>query len=606
MDLTADQGETTEQEEPTQAVANDDAFSINEDTPSTGNLADNDTLLGGETYQIAEGGAPANGTLEITTDGVFFYTPDENYSGEDSFTYTIVSADGQISTATVSLSVVPVNDAPIAQDDQLICPEDESLTSINLVANDVDPDGDALTIVDVQSSNGADITFNEDGTINYKPAPNYVGTDTLTYTVEDGAGGVSTATITVEVTPVNDAPVAQDFALTTTQDESINSIDVLSSASDVDGDTISMVSGESSSGGVVQINADGTMSYTPPAGFVGTDIVTYSVQDSAGAVVEAKVTITVDPIDEASGGSSGGDGSITDGSGDGTSTGSGGSEGSGDGTSTGSGGSEGSGDGTSTGSGENGGAGDGTSAGPNGGGDTGDGAGSGGDGSAGGGANGGTGSGSGPNSGTGGGSGDAPDGGIPEGVVLTPEEALEAISTTVNVSTDEDTPLQSGGVASNVASLSQFLDVSTFSVAEAPQNGSIQLDQETGDWTYTPATNFFGEDEFSVSVIDGEGNEATRVVSVTVLSVNDAPIVVNESVTTDEDVGIASIDVLSNDSDVESDELSVQSAVSVNGGVVSINDDGSLNYQPPANFNGTDTIEYVVADGNGGESPEPF
>ena len=78
------------------------------------------------------------------------------------------------------------------------------------------------------------------------------------------------------------------------------------------------------------------------------------------------------------------------------------------------------------------------------------------------------------------------------------------------MSTDEDTPLQSGGIASNVASLSQFLDVSTFSVAEAPQNGSIQLDQETGDWTYTPATNFFGEDEFSVSVIDGEGNEATR------------------------------------------------------------------------------------------------
>ena len=317
VDLTANEDVTAEQDEPTQAVANDDAFSINEDTPSTGNLADNDTLLGGETYQIAEGGAPANGTLEITADGVFFYTPNENYSGEDSFTYAIVSVDGQVSTATVSLSVVPVNDAPIAQDDQLICPEDESLTSIDLVANDVDPDGDTLTVVDVQSSNGADITFNEDGTINYKPAPNYVGTDTLTYTVEDGAGAVSTATITVEVTPINDAPVAEDFALTTTQDESINSIDVLSSASDVDGDTISMVSGESSSGGVVQINADGTMNYTPPAGFVGTDIVTYSIQDSAGVVVEAKVTITVDPIDGASGGSSGGDGSITDGSGPG-------------------------------------------------------------------------------------------------------------------------------------------------------------------------------------------------------------------------------------------------------------------------------------------------
>ena len=123
----------------------------------------------------------------------------------------------------------------------------------------------------MQSNNGAEISFIEDGTINYKPAPDYVGTDVLTYSIEDGAGGTSTATITIEVTPINDAPVAQDLALTTNQDESIESIDVLSSATDVDGDALSMVDGVSANGGIVTINDDGSMDYTPPTGFVGTD-----------------------------------------------------------------------------------------------------------------------------------------------------------------------------------------------------------------------------------------------------------------------------------------------------------------------------------------------
>ena len=83
---------------------------------------------------------------------------------------------------------------------------------------------------------------------------------------------------------------------------------------------------------------------------------------------------------------------------------------------------------------------------------------------------------------------------------------------------------------------------------------------------------------------------------------NDVPVVVDEVAVTDEDTTIENIDVLSNDSDIESATLTVQAATSVNGGEVTINDDGTLNYAPPANFNGTDTIEYVVADGNGGET----
>ena len=112
----------------------------------------------------------------------------------------MISPDGQSSSGSVALTVQPVNDAPTALNDSLICPEDQILEGVELRGNDSDPDGDPLTVVDVQSSNGAEVTFNEDGTIDYKPAPNFTGTDVLTYTIDDGAGGTSTATLTVEVT----------------------------------------------------------------------------------------------------------------------------------------------------------------------------------------------------------------------------------------------------------------------------------------------------------------------------------------------------------------------------------------------------------------------
>ena len=117
-----------------------------------------------------------------------------------------------------------------------------------------------------------------------------------------------------------------------------------------------------------------------------------------------------------------------------------------------------------------------------------------------------------------------------------------------------------------------------------------------------PAENYFGSDTLTYVATDSSGESVTGSVSIDIISVNDAPVVVGETIVTDEDAGVDNIVVLTNDSDIEGDALSVTEASSVNGGAVTINADGTLNYTPPANFNGTDTIEYTVTDAGGAAS----
>ena len=116
-------------------VAADDTLSAVEDTVLTGSLATNDTPSGdgGNVWAVATG--PSNGTVTVGADGSFVYTPNANYNGPDSFTYTITDADGDISTATATINVAPVNDVPVAADDTLSAVEDTVLTG-TLAGND--------------------------------------------------------------------------------------------------------------------------------------------------------------------------------------------------------------------------------------------------------------------------------------------------------------------------------------------------------------------------------------------------------------------------------------------------------------------------------------
>ena len=164
--------------------------------------------------------------------------------------------------------------------------------------NDRDSDNDTLSVKPGSLSTPANgtVSINPDGTVKYTPNPNFNGTDSFTYVVQDGNGGEDNATVTVTVSPVNDAPVANDDNTTTQQDTPVD-IDVLANDSDEDNDTLSVKSGSLSTpaNGTVSINPDGTVKYTPNQNFVGTDTFTYVVQDGNGGEDNATVTVVVEP-----------------------------------------------------------------------------------------------------------------------------------------------------------------------------------------------------------------------------------------------------------------------------------------------------------------------
>ncbi|MCP5308580.1 MAG: tandem-95 repeat protein [Zoogloeaceae bacterium] len=277
-------------------VATDDTLAAVEDTPLAGSLATNDTSSGdgGNVWALASG--PANGSVTVNADGTFSYTPDANYNGPDSFTYTITDADGDVSTATATINVAPVNDVPVATDDTLAAVEDTPLTG-TLAANDT-PSGDGGNVWALASgpANGS-VTVNPDGTFSYTPDANYNGPDSFTYTITDADGDVSTATATINVAPVNDVPVAADDVLAAVEDTPLAGTLAANDTPSGDGGNVwALASGPAN--GSVTVNADGTFSYTPDANYNGPDSFTYTITDADGDVSTATATINVAPVND--------------------------------------------------------------------------------------------------------------------------------------------------------------------------------------------------------------------------------------------------------------------------------------------------------------------
>ncbi|MDP1835102.1 MAG: tandem-95 repeat protein, partial [Chlamydiales bacterium] len=274
-------------------VANADSFSGAEDADITGNVITNDTDVEGPLSATVTAG-PTHGALVFNSDGSFTYTPDANYFGTDSFTYSL--SDGvAASTALVSLDITPVNDVPIANADTYSGAEDTDITG-NVIANDSDVEGPLSATVDVGPAHGA-VVLNLDGSFTYTPNANYNGADSFTYILSDGVA-TSIATVSLDITPVNDAPVAADDSYAGLEDNSIAG-NVLSNDSDIDSATLtaSLITGPIH--GTVALSANGDFTYTPVANFFGTDSFTYSVTDAGGATDVASVTITVTSVNDA-------------------------------------------------------------------------------------------------------------------------------------------------------------------------------------------------------------------------------------------------------------------------------------------------------------------
>ncbi|WP_417736747.1 Ig-like domain-containing protein [Rosistilla oblonga] len=299
-----------------------DSITAVEDTARTFDPVANDTEINGGTLTLKSTDGftqPTNGT--VTRDGstnTLTYTPDANYNGPDSFTYTVVNSEGVEATGVVSITVSAVNDPPTAVNDSgtgLTTPETDSLTitAARLLANDLkgpaNESSQTLTVTGVSStsSKGASVSFNSSTSeILYTPLSGELGNDTFTYTISDGAGGTATGTVTVNVTDVNTPPVAVNDTIAVTEDVplTIDVSDLLANDSD-DNNILSIASvtaGLGASAGSVVLNSGaGTITYTPAANVFGSnaDSFTYTLTDGVNPGVTATVRVNITGVNDA-------------------------------------------------------------------------------------------------------------------------------------------------------------------------------------------------------------------------------------------------------------------------------------------------------------------
>ncbi|MDF5051336.1 tandem-95 repeat protein [Vibrio parahaemolyticus] len=236
-----------------------------------------------------------NGTLVDNGDGTWTFTPQIDDDTEVSFTFDIIDDEALVVSGSANLDILPINDAPNAENDVITTEEDTAVT-IDVLVNDSDVEGDVLSIqsASVPSEQGSvDIV---DGKLVFTPAENFNGEATITYIVTDG-DLTDEAKVTVTVTPVNDSPVAVDDT-TSIQEDTVVTIDVLTNDTDVDGDKLSIESASvPKEQGTVEV-VDGKLVFTPAENFNGDAEITYTVTDGE-LTDEAKVTVTVNPVNDA-------------------------------------------------------------------------------------------------------------------------------------------------------------------------------------------------------------------------------------------------------------------------------------------------------------------
>ncbi|HGY9601743.1 TPA: Ig-like domain-containing protein, partial [Vibrio harveyi] len=441
-------------------VAVNDTVTTDEDTAVTIDVLANDSDPENDTLTITAASVPAEqGTVTIV-DGKLVFTPAENFNGDATISYTI--SDGQLTDdATVAVTVNPVNDAPVAVDDTVTTDEDTAVT-IDVLANDSDPENDQLTITNASVPAEQGTVAIVDGKLVFTPAENFNGDATISYTISDGQL-TDDATVAVTVNPVNDAPVAVDDTVTTDEDTAVT-IDVLANDSDPENDqlTITNASVPAEQGTVAIV--DGKLVFTPAENFNGDATISYTISDGQ-LTDDATVAVTVNPVN------------------------------------------------------------------------------------------------------------DAP------------------VAVNDTVATDEDTAVTID-VLTNDSDLEN--DQLTITNASVPaEQGTVTI--VDGKLVFTPAENFNGDATISYTISDGQLTDGATV-AVTVNPVNDAPVAVNDTVSTDEDTAVT-IDVLANDSDPENDQLTITNAsVPAEQGTVTIVD-GKLVFTPAENFNGDATISYTISDG---------
>jgi VCBS repeat-containing protein len=294
-------------DDPPTAV--NDTKTVEEDSGATAiDVLANDTDIDGGPKSIESITQPANGTVVITGVGTgLTYEPGPNYCNEppgttpDTFTYEITGS----SSATVSVKVECVDDAPVAVNDTKTVEEDSGATAIDVLANDTDIDGGPKSVESItQPANGTVVITGGGSGVSYAPDANYCneppGTtpDTFGYTLNGG----SSATVSVKVECVDDPPTAVNDSATVEEDSGATAIDVLANDTDIDGGPKKVESVTQPANGTVVITGGGSgVSYAPDANYCneppGTtpDTFAYEINGSSSAIVSMKVSCVDDP-----------------------------------------------------------------------------------------------------------------------------------------------------------------------------------------------------------------------------------------------------------------------------------------------------------------------
>ena len=571
-------------------VAVADSYTLNEgDSLSTTGVLINDSDIDAGSVITAVLVSNVNhGSLMLNSDGSFTYTHDDSETISDNFTYKANDTLLDSNTVTVTLSINPENDAPLANDDTLSVNED-AVVQIAVLDNDIDSEGFLLassTSIMTAPSNGATRLNTANGVITYTPDVNFNGSDSFTYQVSDGEGVTSNvATVSIVVVAVNDAPVMSNDIQTTNEDVAIL-IDVLANDTDVDGDTVSTVIIDTQpNNGSVTIEND-KVNYQPNSNFEGTDSFTYYAQDSTGAIGNA-ATVTINITGDNDLPRAVNDSAITD-----------------EDTPV-------SIDVLANDSDVDGGI-DSRTVSMIG----------------------------------------APSQGsininsVNGAITYTPsanfngEDSFNYVVKDVDDGTSNEAtvsitinPINDAPVANDDSVTNLFedisypinvlgndsdaengIDITTVSIDREPNEGLVSVDPTTGVISYTPGANYFGSDSFTYRVSDdGSGSAGSMInpkqsnvakVNLTIASVNDLPVANDDIYSVAEDSNTNSFNILNNDNDIDGslDETTVTLLQSVTNGSLSINNDGTVDYVPSANYVGSDSFIYTVNDNEGGIS----
>ncbi len=524
--------------------------------------------------RVPSGITPGDETLEIL---------DVTLSGETTYTATVTLTNLTPAGAVVSVSdsvtalFAGGNAPPIAVDDAYGVDEGGSLfvPVPGVLANDSDPESDALTVgVSVLPTNGT-LTLNGDGSFVYTPTPGFNGEDSFSYIANDGTSDSNEATVTITVNPTgNQAPVGVPDAYAVGEDDTLvidASMGVLANDTDGNGDPLTAALVDDVTNGALVLNPDGSFGYAPEPDWNGEDSFTYTASDGIATSAPVSVTLTVTSVNDPPVANAGSDvavrvGAIAQIDGSGSSDPDGGPA---------------------------------------------------------------------PLSHAwtfilplpaGSALTDADIAGANSAAASFTPDVVGRFTLNLWISDGADSAndqvdVLAGNAAPNAGPDEYALDEDgtlgvvapgvlgndsdaegdplTAVLVTGPSNGTLDL-RADGSFDYAPAPDYNGDDSFTYRANDGDLDSADTTVTITVNPINDAPIAAADAYVTDEDVALdvpAVVGVLANDGDADSDVLSVALVDDVANGTLTLNPDGSFRYVPDANANGADGFTYTASDG---------